>query len=161
MRSRLTSPGSVCFLRAYLIVCFAVVRSMANAWTTTRRVGSRPGRCLWGCPAVGGDDFLHYISCPLLGGALRQGRFRVPCWAHNGHVRLALLVAPLSDADTCCAAAWLYIAHLLFAAAKHAPRAWCPARFRTAFRAAVRSALVRLPALRDHLLQPRRSDRHR
>lgn len=37
-------------------VALATLRAIGNAWPTSRRIGGAPGRCAYGCAAVGGDD---------------------------------------------------------------------------------------------------------
>ena len=48
-------------------VLSAVVKSVCNAWPTSRRFGFvQSSHCLLGCYSVGGDDILHYPFCPVV-----------------------------------------------------------------------------------------------
>lgn len=41
-------------------VAFASMRTLANAWCTSRRLSAGAEGCLWGCAAVGGEGIRHY-----------------------------------------------------------------------------------------------------
>eukprot|EP00959_Pyramimonas_sp_CCMP1952_P412836 8651011-Pyramimonas_sp.AAC.1 len=43
----------------------SVIKSMCNAWSTTRRYHHRAEGCRFGCANVGGDDVCHYVKCPV------------------------------------------------------------------------------------------------
>eukprot|EP00959_Pyramimonas_sp_CCMP1952_P448455 9390194-Pyramimonas_sp.AAC.1 len=43
----------------------AVIKTICNSWTTTRRYRQGARGCSFGCSAIGGDCFLHYLSCPI------------------------------------------------------------------------------------------------
>lgn len=95
----------------------------------------------------------HYGSCPLLARFALHPRLQSPRWAGNGHMQIVLMLRPLSDFDTCVSAVWLYLAHLLYAAARHDSRIWDASFVMTSARAAVRSAVTRLPAARAFLVR--------
>lgn len=42
----------------------AILRAIANALPTTRRMACHADTCAFGCAAVGGDDMRHYVICP-------------------------------------------------------------------------------------------------
>ena len=46
-------------------VLASVLRSVCNAWTTSRRFRDEHPHCRLGCQAVGGDDIRHYPFCPV------------------------------------------------------------------------------------------------
>lgn len=98
-------------LRALFRVCpdfvvIATLRIIGNAWLTTRRMSRRPGGCVFGCMAVGGDCLRHYLGCPSVGRAIRRSRARPLCWIHTGHIALATLVIPLPPEKVYRLGAW-------------------------------------------------------
>lgn len=109
-------------------------------------------RCLWGCSAIGGDHVPHNLACLLLAGFAGHRRLVSPRWAGTGHMQLELVLLPLLEGGSCVSAVWLYLAHLLFNAARHDVRAWYAAYFLASARAMVRSTLTRFPTVREHLV---------
>lgn len=134
-------------------VGMAVLRAVANAWTTSRRMSHGATRCLWGCCAVGGDGLQHYVSCPLLARFAQHPRLQPPRWAGNGHMQIVLMVLPLSEFDTCVSAVWMYLAHLLHAGARRDSRIWDASFFETSARAVGRSTVTSLPTVRPFIVR--------
>lgn len=133
--------------RAFLdFVAMATLRTVANAWLTTRRMSRRPAGCVFGCQAVGGDCMRHYFSCPRVATAIRHSRAIPPCWVHIGHVGLATLAVPLSPEATL--RAWNYILFLMYSSARRGTRPLMASEVAELLRACARSAAVRAPAMR-------------
>lgn len=118
------------------------------------------------------DDELHTIVQPILGddslliadygeysgiligpGSSNRywdapvAKFRSRCH----HIRS---LASLTEADTCVPAAWLYVAHLLYSAARHDNRVWDPTCFAASARAVIRSTVTWFPTAREFLVRP-------
>ena len=53
----------------------AVIKTVCNAWPTSRRYGHNvASHCRLGCFAVAGDDLRHYPFCPVVAGFMRNER---------------------------------------------------------------------------------------
>eukprot|EP00959_Pyramimonas_sp_CCMP1952_P248092 5185971-Pyramimonas_sp.AAC.1 len=59
-------------------VATAVLKSLFNSWNTTRRYRCGAVGCRFGCQAVGGDDILRYMVCPIAIGAVRNSYRLLP-----------------------------------------------------------------------------------
>ena len=46
------------------VVC-SFLKTLANAWVTSSRLGACPSECVFGCGCSDGDNITHMIACPL------------------------------------------------------------------------------------------------
>lgn len=96
---------------------------------TTRRMSPGHQRCQWGSGAVGGDDILHFLSCPLLGDAIRSQGVAPLVWSGTAHLMLITLQLPLAETDPLRVVVWAYLSYMLFTGARHAAAPWGPGFF--------------------------------
>eukprot|EP00959_Pyramimonas_sp_CCMP1952_P276105 5771336-Pyramimonas_sp.AAC.1 len=81
-------------------VASSVLKTLCNAWATSRRFRAGRAGCRFGCYAVGGDDILHYFACPNLVPRVRECLPRLPpCWGTDPISSFVLALVPLIDSD--------------------------------------------------------------
>ena len=98
---------------------YPILRSITNSLNTERRYG-RSACCRFGCLGPAGDDFRHYVHCPVIGMALETC---VPAVARrlsfaSLHDVLFLTADARSDRSL---AVWHALLHHAHNVAKHSP----------------------------------------
>lgn len=107
--------------------------------------GGTPGRCVYGCAAVGGDVVRHYFACPIFSGFMLQGPARTPGWMHEGHMRIVSLTLPLSPNQDVLSGIWAYLACNLFCEGRARDRPYGGDELDVTARASLRSLCTRAP----------------
>eukprot|EP00959_Pyramimonas_sp_CCMP1952_P079874 1670119-Pyramimonas_sp.AAC.1 len=66
------SDADLCMIRLHVLgrhvpgyVATSLCKSLFNAWDTTRRWRCGAGGCHFGYNAIGGNDILHHMVCPI------------------------------------------------------------------------------------------------
>lgn len=95
-RRHTPSSCGACSLPSF--VALWLIRVIAKAWPTTRRMAEHADVCLIGCRPMGGDGVRHHIQCPTLRTYLHMRGVPVPLWMQSGPMEVALLRCLASDA---------------------------------------------------------------
>lgn len=135
-------------------VFFARLRTLGNAWLTSRRMSRHVDVCKFGCYAVGGDCIRHYFLCPAVADAIRQSRARPPCWLQAGHIGLVTFAVPLPEEEVLRVGMWNYTVYLAYTTARRQEDQMEASSAAELFRACIRSAVARAPAARRILAPP-------
>ena len=89
-------------------VMASVLRSVCNAWTTSRMFRDEHPHCRFGCQAVGGDDIRHYPYCPAFLQYVPGVSVLSDClWAHSGELSFFMLVQRTGFEDFVRTAVWV------------------------------------------------------
>ena len=89
-------------------VLASVLRTVCNAWTTSRRFRDEHPHCRLGCQAVGGDDIRHYPFCPVFLQFVAGTSVLSDClWAHLGELSFFMLVQTTAFEDMVRTAVWV------------------------------------------------------
>lgn len=136
-------------------VAFASLRTLCNSWATTRRMAHGAEGCRFGFAFVGGDDILHYVTCPLILLAAAQLGLAPP-WLRGGapDFHLLFLARDAARSDVLSAICWQCILYSLFNTAKGDRRPISSGQFAPALRAHCRALWARSSACRVPLLWP-------
>ena len=84
------------FVKPFVLT--AVIKTVCNAWPTSRRYGHNiASHCRLGCFAVAGDDLRHYPFCLVVEGFIRSERDLDVClWFKNRSLGHMLLLHPVN-----------------------------------------------------------------
>ena len=89
-------------------VMASVLRTVCNAWTTSRRFRDEHPHCRLGCQAVGGDDIMHYPYCPVFLQYVSGVSVLSDClWAHSGELSYFMLMQVSGFEDLVRTALWV------------------------------------------------------
>ena len=102
-------------------VLTAVLKTVCNAWPTSRRYGhNNDSRCRLGCYAVAGDDLRHYPFCPVVEGFIRnEGNIDVCLWIRNRSLGHMLLLHPVDFETMVVSSLWADIIFQSVNSARH------------------------------------------
>lgn len=132
-------------------ITLSLLRFVANAWPTTRRMGGVVGRCLLGCEMVGGDSVHHNFRCPAVLVAMRSSVFFTPGWAIAGSFETVASLVSVTRRAASNLTVWGYVWYRVYADARHMQRPHTPRSVREVFTPAGRSLGTGSPALRPRL----------
>ena len=89
-------------------VLASVLRTVCNAWTTSRRFRDEHPHCRLGCQAVGGDDVRHYAFCPVFLHFVDGTSSLSDClWARSGELSFFMLMQETGFEDMVRTAVWV------------------------------------------------------
>jgi hypothetical protein len=89
-------------------VLASVLRTVCNAWTTSRRFRDEHPHCRLGCQAVGGDDVRHYAFCPVFLHFVEGTSSLSDClWARSGELSFFMLMQETGFEDMVRTAVWV------------------------------------------------------
>ena len=102
-------------------VLTAVLKTVCNAWPTSRRYGhNNATHCRLGCYAVAGDDLRHYPFCPVVEGFIRsEGSIDVCLWIRNRSLGHLLLLHPVDFETMVVSSLWADIIFQSVNSARH------------------------------------------